>query len=105
MKTASINMGDFSKDSRIDVYCSRCNKIHSVLLSEEECEDGAWTVVANRWKPVGSVESEKEKLCRQMLILGVFADGTKNMVAKDIKALLYPFFGKEFVEQVAKGLT
>ena len=43
------------------------------------------------------------ELCREMLIIAVFADGTKDMTAKEVKALLYPFFGKETVEKVANS--
>lgn len=38
-----------------------------------------------------------DKLCVRMLAIGAFAEGTGEMKASEIKALLVPFFGEERV--------
>jgi hypothetical protein len=43
--------------------------------------------------------SPLDDLCVQMLQLGAFAEGTGNMRASEIKALLVPFFGAERVDR------
>ena len=43
--------------------------------------------------------SPLDDLCVRMLQLGAFSEGTENMKASEIKALLVPFFGAKRVDQ------
>lgn len=58
--------------------------------------------------PGNGVEGMKDRaseLLRDMLILGCFAEGTKNLTPTEIKFLLVPFFGLDAVEKATKELV
>ena len=44
-------------------------------------------------------KTELDELCKRMLHLGAFADGTANMRASEFKERLLPFFGKEIMDR------
>ena len=51
------------------------------------------------------MKDKSSELLRDMLVLGCFAEGTKNMTSTEIKFLLVPFFGLDAVEKAAKELV